>query len=48
MAYLVVNYDLRFPEEYAGVRPANLWIAEGQMPPAGARFRVRRRVKTAG
>jgi len=47
MAYLVVNYDLRFPEEYAGVRPANLWIAEGQMPPAAARFRVRRRLKTA-
>lgn len=49
MAYLVVNYDLRFPKEYAGVRPANVWIAEGQMPPAGARFRTRRRrVKTAG
>jgi len=43
MAYLVMHYDLAFPEEYGGKRPENRWLAEGEMPPVGARIRARRR-----
>lgn len=43
VAYLVVHYDLAFPEEYGGRRPENRWLAEGEMPPVGVRIRARRR-----
>ncbi|PKY07894.1 cytochrome P450 [Aspergillus campestris IBT 28561] len=43
VAYLLRNYDVEFPAEYNGQRPANRWMAETLMPPSGARIRVKRR-----
>ncbi|RGP76850.1 ent-kaurene oxidase [Fusarium longipes] len=43
LAYIVKNYDLKFPEEYEGKRPPNVWIAEANNPPSGARIMVKRR-----
>lgn len=47
MAYIVNNYDLKFPDEYNGVRPKNKWLMEVSFPPAGARLLVRRRQTSA-
>jgi len=41
VAYLLQNYDVRFPAEYGGTRPDNLWIAESNLPPL-VRIQVRR------
>ncbi|KAL4812992.1 cytochrome P450 [Aspergillus spinulosporus] len=43
IAYVLRNYDIRFPEEYQGKRPANRWVAEAVFPPSGARVLVKRR-----
>ncbi|KAL4758230.1 cytochrome P450 [Aspergillus foveolatus] len=43
IAYVLKNYDIRFPEEYQGKRPANRWVAEAVFPPSGARVLVKRR-----
>lgn len=43
VAYLLMNYDVEFPAEYKGQRPANRWMAEALMPPSGARIRIKRR-----
>jgi hypothetical protein len=43
IAYLLRNYDLEFPPEYNGKRPANVWVTEALFPPPGARIRVKRR-----
>lgn len=43
LAYLVCNYDLKFPDEYMGVRPENEWLSEACLPPSGGRIMVRRR-----
>lgn len=43
IAYLLMNYDLRFPVEYNGKRPPNQWKAEALFPPEHARLLVRRR-----
>ena len=43
VAYLLMNYDVEFPAEYNGQRPANRWMAEALMPPSGARIRIKRR-----
>ena len=43
IAYVVRNYDMRFPDEYGGERPPNRWISEALFPPEGARIMVRRR-----
>jgi cytochrome P450 len=45
IAHLVGNYDLSFPEEYAGKRPQNRWITEAVFPPKGAKIRVKRWAK---
>ncbi|KAG2412462.1 hypothetical protein HFD88_010019 [Aspergillus terreus] len=43
VAYLLMNYDVEFPAEYKGQRPANRWMAEALMLPSGARIRIKRR-----
>jgi cytochrome P450 len=43
IAYVLKNYDIRFPEEYQGKRPANRWVAEAVFPPSGVRVLVKRR-----
>ena len=45
LAYILLNYDIEFPEEYEGKRPDVRWMAEVLMPPAGAKIRVRRRAE---
>lgn len=47
IAYLLTNYDLKFPEEYGGKRPENRWVAEAVLPPAGAAILVKRKETTA-
>jgi cytochrome P450 len=42
VAYLLQNYHVRFPSEYGGRRPNNIWIAESNLPPM-AQIQVRRR-----
>jgi cytochrome P450 len=43
ISYFLMNYDIEFPAEYGGKRPANRWMAEALAPPPGARVRVKRR-----
>lgn len=43
LSYIVENYDLEFPEDYEGKRPANTWFAEFGIPPLTAKIRVRRK-----
>lgn len=45
IAYVLGHYDVEFPAEYKGQRPANYWVAEANFPPEGARVRIRRRAK---
>ncbi|RHZ55175.1 uncharacterized protein CDV56_107749 [Aspergillus thermomutatus] len=42
LAYVLNNYEIQFPADYGGRRPASKWVAEALAPPA-ARIRVRRR-----
>jgi cytochrome P450 len=44
VSYLLMNYDVAFPEEYKGVRPETKWLAEVMMPPDWAEIMVKRRV----
>ncbi|KAK7981504.1 hypothetical protein PG988_003742 [Apiospora saccharicola] len=46
MAYLLQRYDIEFPPEYEGKRPANYWMGEAAFPPTGAEIRVKRRPGT--
>jgi hypothetical protein len=41
--YVLLNYDLEFPEEYKGGRPEVTWMVEVLIPPSAAKIRVRRR-----
>lgn len=43
LAYIVKNYDIKFPDEYEGKRPLNVWIAEANNPPSGVQIMVKRR-----
>lgn len=43
IAHILANYDVVFPAEYDGKRPANLWVAEAFTPPPGVKIRVKRR-----
>ncbi|KAH7179276.1 cytochrome P450 [Fusarium flagelliforme] len=45
LAYIVKNYDIKFPDEYEGKRPPNFWIAEANSPPSGVKIEVKRREK---
>lgn len=45
LAYILLNYEIEFPEEYEGKRPQVIWMTEVLMPPSGATIRVRRRTK---
>ncbi|KAK6822870.1 cytochrome P450 [Apiospora arundinis] len=47
VAYILKHYDLEFPPEYNGKRPANGQIAELSTPPPGVKIRVKRRVEKA-
>ena len=43
IAYVLTNYDIKFPEEYGNKRPANKWLMEVSMPPKGVKMLVKRR-----
>ncbi|KKZ63170.1 hypothetical protein EMCG_02466 [[Emmonsia] crescens] len=43
VSYLLLEYDIRLPEEYGGQRPQNRWLAEASVIPKDARVMVRRR-----
>ncbi|KAL4928078.1 cytochrome P450 [Aspergillus undulatus] len=43
IAYVLRNYDVKFPEEYGDQRPPNRWLSEATIPPPGARVLVKRR-----
>jgi hypothetical protein len=43
IAYVLTNYDIKFPEEYGNKRPANKWLMEVSMPPNGVKMMVKRR-----
>ena len=43
LAYVVLNYDLKFPESYGGKRPESRWISEAIFPPMQGRILIRRR-----
>lgn len=43
IAYVLMNYDVKFPDAYGGKRPENRWMAEACLPPDGAKILVRRR-----
>lgn len=43
ISYVLMKYDIKFPEEYGGKRPENHWVAEALFPPAGAEILVKRR-----
>ncbi|KAL6354335.1 hypothetical protein LRP88_11664 [Fusarium phalaenopsidis] len=45
LAYVLRKYDIAFPEEYAGKRPPNVWMAEAVLPPEGVRIRIKRRAR---
>lgn len=47
LAYVVMNYDLKFPDSYGGKRPENKWISEAIFPPMEGRILVRRRKETS-
>jgi cytochrome P450 len=44
VSYLLMNYDVAFPEEYKGMRPETKWMAEVMVPPGWAKIRLKRRV----
>jgi cytochrome P450 len=44
-SHILRNYDIKFPDEYQGRRPPNVWIAEATFPPPGARILVKRKKK---
>lgn len=46
IAYVLMNYDVKFPDEYGGKRPENRYVAEAYFPPAGAKIMVKRRKGT--
>lgn len=43
IAYVLRNYDIKFPEEYGGKRPENRWVTEAFFPPDGAEIMIKRR-----
>ncbi|CAN8106458.1 unnamed protein product [Discula destructiva] len=43
VAHVLEKYEIEFPEEYCGQRPAGKWLAEAFAPPDDARIRVKRR-----
>lgn len=43
IAYILVNYDIKFPDEYGGKRPENYFLTEAYFPPAGAAIMVKRK-----
>ncbi len=45
LAYILLNYEIEFPEEYNGKRLLVRWMAEALMPPDHAKIRVRRRAE---
>jgi cytochrome P450 len=44
IAYVLRNYDIKFPEEYNGKRSANKWLGEANIPPEGVNLLVKRRM----
>jgi cytochrome P450 len=44
IAYVLGNYDIKFPEEYDGKRPENRWLGEASFPPNGVSLLVKRRM----
>ncbi|KAL4940552.1 cytochrome P450 [Aspergillus oleicola] len=46
IAYVLRNYDVKFPEEYDGKRPSNQWLTEANIPPPGVKLLVKRRKAT--
>jgi cytochrome P450 len=47
IAYVLMNYDIKFPEEYGGKRPENRWLTEAFVPPNGAKVLIKRQKGTA-
>ncbi|KUI70346.1 Ent-kaurene oxidase [Cytospora mali] len=43
IAYVLMNYDIKFPDVYGGKRPENRWVTEAYFPPAGVKIMVKRR-----
>ncbi|KAJ4266123.1 hypothetical protein NW762_004102 [Fusarium torreyae] len=47
LAYMLRNYDVKFPDEYEGKRPPNYWLAEANLPPNGVDILIKRRERKA-
>ncbi|KAL0938263.1 cytochrome p450 [Colletotrichum truncatum] len=45
MSHLLTNYDIKFPDNYQGQRPAARWLLEFVFPANGAKIMVKRRTK---
>lgn len=43
ISHLITNYDIKFPDNYNGKRPANRWLLEFIFPPNGVKVEVKRR-----
>jgi cytochrome P450 len=43
LSHLVLNYDIKLPDDYKGQKPPNTWVLEFIFPAKGAKFQVRRR-----
>lgn len=43
ISYVLMKYEIKFPEEYEGKRPENRWVAEALFPPAGVEILVKRK-----
>ncbi|KXJ88002.1 cytochrome P450 [Microdochium bolleyi] len=43
VAYILKHYDIKFPDEYNGRRPANKQVAELTAPPPGVKILVKKR-----
>ncbi|KAL2822403.1 cytochrome P450 [Aspergillus granulosus] len=43
IAYVLMNYDVKFPEEYHNKRPENKWMTEAIVPPPGVKILIKRR-----
>lgn len=43
ITYVLMHYDIKFPDSYLGKRPENLEMAEVVMPPDGVKIMVKRR-----
>ncbi|CAN8102501.1 unnamed protein product [Discula destructiva] len=43
LAYVLGNYDIKFPDVYGGKRPENRWVTEALFPPDGAAIMVKRK-----